>query len=243
LESDTSPYDLSRLRYITNAGAALNTTLIAKLRERFPGAVLYSMYGLTETKRTLFLPPSELGRRPESVGIAIPGTEVWLVDENDQRLGPHQVGELVVRGGHVMRGYWNDPVGTAARFRPGPLPGETVCYSGDLFRRDEEGFYYFVARKDDILKCRGEKVAPKEVEEVLSRLSDVYEAAVIGVPDLKLGQAIKAFVVRRSPELTEKDVLRHCRAHLEDFMIPHQIVFVDELPKNANGKIQKSLLQ
>ncbi len=243
LETDTSPYDCSRLRYITNAGAALNTTLISRLRERFPRAQLYSMYGLTETKRTLYLPPAELDRRPESVGIAIPGTEVWLVDEDDQRLGANQVGELVVRGGHVMRGYWNDPVGTARRFRPGPLPGEFVCYSGDLFRRDDEGFYYFVSRKDDILKCRGEKVAPKEIEEVLCRMADVFEAAVIGVPDPTLGQAIKAFVVRRTAALTDNDVLRHCRAHLEDFMIPREIVFVTELPKNANGKIQKSLLQ
>jgi amino acid adenylation domain-containing protein len=236
---DLGRYDLSRLRYMTNTGAALPPAHIARLRNMLPHARIYSCYGLTETKRTLYLPPDQIEKRPGSVGIAIPGTEVWLEDENGRRLGPEETGELVIRGGHVMQGYWEAPQLTAQRYRPGPLPGERVCYSGDMFRMDEDGYFYFVGRKDDIIKSRGEKVAPKEVENVLYEIPEVVAAAVMGVPDAILGQAIKVLVVRGRGELTEKDVLRHCRAHLEDYMLPKYVEFVDELPKNANGKIQK----
>jgi acyl-coenzyme A synthetase/AMP-(fatty) acid ligase len=180
------------------------------------------------------------------VGIAIPGTEVWLEDEAGKRLGPNQVGELVIRGGHVMRGYWEDAKATAERYRPGPIPGERVCYSGDLFRMDEEGYFYFVARRDDMIKSRGEKVAPKEVENALYKLPQVVEAAVVGVPDPVLGQAIKAFVVLRkedpAEQITEREMLQHCRANLEDFMMPKYIEFCDSLPKTSSGKIKKTEL-
>jgi long-chain acyl-CoA synthetase len=243
LQMDLSAYDLSSLRYLTNTAAALPPAHIARLREKFPWATLFSMYGLTETKRTLYLPPDQLDKRPGSVGIAIPGTEVWLEDEAGNRLGANQVGELIVRGRHVMRGYWSNPVATAERFRPGPIPGERVCYTGDLFRMDEEGYCYFVARKDDIIKSRGEKVAPKEVETVLYGLKGVAEAAVIGVPDPVLGEAIKAFVVLDGAELAETDVLRHCRAHLEDLMVPKYVEFCKELPKTSSGKIKRTDLK
>ena len=242
LQMDLSSYDLSHLRYITNTAAALPPSHIEQIRAKFPQATLYSMYGLTETKRTLYLPPEQLDLRPGSVGIAIPGTEVWIEDEQGRRLEPNQVGELVIRGGHVMRGYWEAPEATAARYRPGPIPGERVCYSGDLFRTDEDGYFYFVGRRDDIIKSRGEKVAPKEIENVLYGLPGVVEAAVIGVPDLVLGQAIKALIVTDGVELTERDVLRHCRDHLEDFMVPQIVEFKDELPKTGSGKIKKTEL-
>jgi acyl-coenzyme A synthetase/AMP-(fatty) acid ligase len=200
------------------------------------------MYGLTETKRTLYLPPDQLDVRPDSVGIAIPGTQVWVEDEAGNRLGANQIGELVIRGGHVMRGYWQAPEATAARYRPGPLPGEWVCYSGDLFRMDEEGYLYFVGRKDDIIKSRGEKVAPKEIENVLYKLPGVVEAAVVGVPDPLLGEAIKAFVVVKGTAVSDKDILRHCRQHLEDFMVPQSVEFRQALPKTTSGKIKKTTL-
>ncbi len=243
LQMDLSPYDLSSLRYLTNTAAALPPSHIMELRRRFSWATLYSMYGLTETKRTLYLPPDQLDRRPGSVGIAIPGTEVWLEDEDGNRLGPGQTGELVVRGRHVMRGDWENPQATAERYRPGPLPGERVCYTGDLFRMDEDGYLYFIGRKDDIIKSRGEKVAPKEVENVLYALKGVVEAAVIGVPDPILGEAVKAFVVLDSVKLAEADVLAHCRANLEDFMIPKYVEFRDALPKTSSGKIKKTDLK
>ncbi len=242
LQMDLSSYDLSHLRYITSAAAALPPSHIKQLRDMLPETAFYSMYGLTETKRALYLPPDQVDRRPESIGIAIPGTEVWLVDDDDNRLGPDEVGELVIRGGHVMRGYWENPEATAERFRPGPAPDERVCYSGDLLRMDDEGFFYFVGRKDDIIKSRGEKVAPKEIENVLYDLPGVLEAAVIGVPDEILGQAVKALVVCPDGDVTERDILRHCQANLEDYMVPKYVELVDSLPKTTTGKIRKKML-
>jgi long-chain acyl-CoA synthetase len=243
LKMDLSTFDLSTLRYISNTAAALPPSHIRGIRDKFPNASLFSMYGLTETKRTLYLPPDQLDQRPGSVGIAIPGTEVWIEDEEGRRLGPGEVGELVVRGGHVMRGYWENPEATGERYRPGSIPGERLCYSGDLFRMDEEGYFYFVGRRDDIIKSRGEKVPPKEVECALCELPDVVEAAVIGVEDPVLGEAIKACVVLRpGSSLTERDLLRHCRGCLVDYMIPQQVEIRGSLPKNPSGKIQKSML-
>jgi amino acid adenylation domain-containing protein len=242
LQLDRSAFDLSSLRFITNTAAALPPSHIVELQAGFPGVTLFSMYGLTETKRTLYLPPDQLALRPGSVGIPIPGTETWLVDEEGNRLPPGSTGELVVRGRHVMRGYWEAPEATARRYRPGPLPGERVCYSGDLFRTDEEGYFYFVSRKDDIIKSRGEKVAPKEVENVLQMLPGVM-AAVVGVPDPTLGEAIKAFVVARGRAYSEAEVIAHCRAHLEDFMVPRYVEFRDELPMTSSGKISKLALK
>jgi amino acid adenylation domain-containing protein len=243
LSMELSAFDLTSLRYMTNTAAALPPDHIRRLRQQFPQVRFYSMYGLTETKRTLYLPPSQLEIRPDSVGIAIPGTEAWLEDGEGRRLAPGEVGELVVRGRHVMRGYWGDAEATAARFRPGPIPGERVCHTGDLFRMDDEGYFYFVAREDDIIKSRGEKVSPKEVENVLYRLPGVLEAAVVGIADPILGEAIKAFLVVNGAGLTEADVMRHCRAHLDDFMVPRVIEFRDELPKTPSGKIRKAELR
>ncbi|MHB8877707.1 MAG: class I adenylate-forming enzyme family protein, partial [Myxococcaceae bacterium] len=150
-------FDLSRVRYITNTAAALPVKHVQMLRRIFPNARIYSMYGLTECKRCTWLPPEDLDRKPESVGIAIPNTELWLVDDQDRKVGPGEVGQLVMRGATVMRGYWDKPEATAKKLRPGPLPGELVLYTGDYCRLDEEGYLYFVGRMDDIIKSRGEK--------------------------------------------------------------------------------------
>lgn len=241
---DLAAHDFSRLRYFTNAAAALPPEHIRRLREKFPGVALYSMHGLTEVARTLYLPPEELDRRPGSVGIAIPGTEVWLEDDAGRRLPLGETGELIVRGPHVMRGYWASPEASADRFPPGPNPGERVCRSGDLFRTDAEGFFYFVSRKDDIIKTRGEKVAPKEVENVLYTLAGVHEAAVVGMPHPVLGEAVKAIVVPAANfTLTTAQVMAHCRARLEDFMVPLQVEFRTELPKTGSGKILRKELR
>jgi acyl-coenzyme A synthetase/AMP-(fatty) acid ligase len=198
------------------------------------------MYGLTECKRVSYLPPEELDRRPASVGIAIPGTEVYIVGDDGERLAPGQIGELVVRGSHVTRGYWRAPELTAERFRPGPWPGETVLYTGDLFRMDEDGYLYFVARKDDVIKCRGEKVGPREVENAVCQLDGVAEAAVVGVPDPLLGQAVALIVVPRDgTSLTERQVRAHCARTLDDFMQPRYIQIAADLPRTENGKIDK----
>jgi acyl-CoA synthetase (AMP-forming)/AMP-acid ligase II len=188
-------FDLSALRMVTNTAAALSEEHIRRLRTLFPQAELFSMYGLTECKRVTYLPPEQLDLRPTSVGRGMPNEEVWLVDESGSRLPNGNTGELVIRGTNVMRGYWQKPFETAQRLRPGILPGEVLLYSGDLFRTDEEGWLYFVARKDDIIKSRGEKVSPREVENAIHCLEGVMDAAVVGVPDVLLGEAVKAFVV------------------------------------------------
>lgn len=242
LQMDLSRYDLTNLRYITNTAASLSPIQIQQLCTKFPQAKIFSMYGLTETKRALYLPPDQLKDRPGSVGIPIPGTEAWIEDEEGHRVAWGEIGELVIRGQHVMRGYWEDEAATAARFRPGLYPGERICYTGDFFWMDEDGYFYFVGRKDDMLKCRGEKVAPVEIENVLYKLQGVVEAAVIGIKDPILGEAPKAFIVSNDQTLTETNVLAHCRKNLEDFMVPKCVVFLNEFPKTLSGKIDKRKL-
>ena len=237
-------YDFSKVRYVTNTAAALPVKHIQRLREVFPNTRLYSMYGLTECKRCTYLPPEDIDRKPTSVGIAIPNTELWIVDENGNKVGPNTVGQLVIRGATVMRGYWEKPDQTARKLKPGPLPGEYVLYTGDYCRLDEEGYLYFVGRMDDIIKSRGEKVAPKEVEHVLYNIKGVRDAAVIGVPDQTLGQAVKAFVVlEQGSSLTRKDIQRECQAKLESFMLPKYVEIVQDLPTTSTGKIKKTDLR
>ncbi len=233
-------YDLSRIRFVTNTAAALPVKHILMLRDLFPDARIYSMYGLTECKRCTYLPPEEIDRRPTSVGIAIPNTELWIVDEDGNKVAPGVTGQLVIRGATVMKGYWEKAEATARKLKPGPLPGEQVLHTGDYCRLDDDGFLYFVGRMDDVIKSRGEKVAPKEVENVLMNIKGVREAAVIGVPDEILGQAVKAFVVAESGvQLTEKQLQKECQSKLENFMVPKHIVLVPELPKTDTGKIRK----
>jgi long-chain acyl-CoA synthetase len=238
---DLAPGFLPSLRYISNTAAGLPPAHIARLRELFPDVRLFSMYGLTECKRCTYLPPEELDRRPGSVGIAIPNTEAFVVDEDGRRLPPGVVGELVIRGPHVMQGYWRNEAATRRMLRPGRHSWETQLHTGDLFRTDDEGFLYFVGRKDDIIKTRGEKVAPKEVEIVLHAHPGIAEAVVAGVPDAILGHAVAAFVVRRDESLSEREVIRHCARHLEDFMVPKHVEFRHELPKTDTGKVSRRL--
>jgi amino acid adenylation domain-containing protein len=236
-----SSFDFSKVRYVTNTAAALPVKHILVLKDIFPGAKIFSMYGLTECKRCTYLPPADIDRKPNSVGVAIPNTELWIVDEEGKKVGPDVVGQLVIRGATVMRGYWEKPDATAQKLKPGPLPDEKVLYTGDLCRLDDEGYLYFVGRMDDIIKSRGEKVAPKEVENALMNIPGVKEAAVIGVPDEILGQAVKAFVVlEQGMTFDDKALKRECQARLENFMVPKHIELVPELPKTTTGKIKKT---
>jgi amino acid adenylation domain-containing protein len=236
-------HDFSSIRYVTNTAAALPLKHIAMLKDLFKGARIYSMYGLTECKRCTYLPPADLERKPLSVGIAIPNTEMWIVDDNDQRVEPGTVGQLVIRGATVMKGYWGKPEATARRLKPGPLPGEQVLYTGDYCRMDEEGYLYFIGRSDEIIKSRGEKVAPKEVENVLVNIPGVKEAAVVGVADELLGQAVKAFVVIEQGHIVgERQLQMECQRRLENFMVPKSIVIVPSLPRTDTGKLKKVAL-
>lgn len=236
-------YDFSRVRYVTNTAAALPVKHILRLKDIFPKAQIFSMYGLTECKRCTYLPPADLDKKPTSVGVAIPNTEMWIVDEDDNKVGPGVVGQLVIRGATVMAGYWEKPEQTAKKLRPGPLPGERVLYTGDYCKMDEDGYLYFVGRMDDIIKSRGEKVAPKEIEAVLYSVPGVKEAVVIGVDDEILGQAPKAFVVlEEGAQVEAADLRRECQARLEGFMVPKYIELIPRLPKSGNGKIDKRAL-
>lgn len=242
--TDLADVELPCLRYVTNTGAALPVEYIKTLRHFFPSAQIYSMYGLTECKRVSYLPPSQIDIRPKSVGIAMPDSEVYIVDDDGNEITePGKAGELVVRGPNVMLGYWNRPEETAKMLRPGRHSLERALFTGDLFYKDDEGYLYFVARKDDIIKSRGEKVSPKEVENALYLLTDVAEAAVVGVKDDVLGQAVKAFVVLRAGSvLTQKDILAHCKSHLENYATPKFVEIRESLPRNNNGKIDKRQL-
>lgn len=235
------PAYLTSLRYMTNAAAALPVAHLAQIRALLPHVRFYSMYGLTECTRGTWLPPQELDRRPGSVGIAIPGTCAAVVDEAGASVPAGVTGELVISGPHVMLGYWENPEATKRALRPDPVTGKIRLHTGDLFRTDAEGFLYFVARKDDIIKSRGEKVAPKEVEAVLYALPGIVEAIVIGVPDPVLGQAVKALVVSSDPNLTEQEVIRHCARSLENFMVPKSVEFRASLPKTDSGKLSRRL--
>ncbi len=247
LQIDLSKYDLSSLRYLTNAGAGLPKAHAVALRNVLPHTRIFLMYGQTECIRTTFLPPELIDEKTDSVGRGIPGVEVFIVDENGSRVEPGVTGELVVRGRNLMRGYWELPEETAQSLRPcleaDSEPGEKVLYTGDLFMCDEEGLLYFVSRKDDIIKTRGEKVSPKEVENVLHSHPDVAEAAVYGAADDILGEAVHAAIVlREGRELFEREIMLYCSRNLEDFMVPQVVNFHDSLPKTPNGKIDKQEL-
>ena len=239
------PLEFPGVRRVTNTAAALHPTLFPTLREIFPNALIFAMYGLTECKRVSYLPPELVDAKPGSVGIAIPGTEVYLRSPEGEPVAPGEPGILHVRGPHVMRGYWNNPERTDKMLKPGDIPGERVLCTGDWFRMDEDGCLYFLSRSDDIIKTRGEKVSPAEVEAALCAIPGVYEAAVIGVPDEVLGQAIRAFVVPQAgAELEERRLRRELMGRLENFMVPRDIILRESLPKSPNGKIdRKSLAQ
>lgn len=241
---DLESQDFSSVRYLTNTAQALPVHYIERMRKVMPKARIYSMYGLTECKRVAWLPPELVDKKPSSVGIAIPNTEVWLEDDAGNRItAPNVPGELVVRGAHVMVGYWNKPEETARCLRiegTGRYAHERILKTGDLFKQDEDGHLYFISRRDDLIKTAGERVGPREVENVVYELPQVKEAAVIGVPDDILGQAIKAFVALvDGAALTEAEVIKHCQKRLEKFMVPKYVEFRPELPKTNTGKISK----
>jgi len=231
------------VRRVTNTAAALPPSFNSRLREIFPRADIYRMYGLTECKRVSYLPPEQIGQKPESVGIAIPGTEVLVLDHAGLAVKPGEIGTLYVRGAHVMLGYWKQPEKTAHMLKPGALPGERLLCTHDLFTVDADGYLYFVGRTDDIIKSRGEKISPLEVETVLYGIDGIREAAVLGAPDPLLGQSVQAFVsVLDGSTLSEGHIKKLCAYKLEAFMVPKYVTFLPELPKSANGKTDKNAL-
>jgi acyl-CoA ligase (AMP-forming) (exosortase A-associated) len=240
---------VAKLRYITNSGGAMPGETLKALRQRLPQTSVYLMYGLTEAFRSTYLPPSEVDRRPDSMGKAIPNAEILVVRENGEVCGPGEPGELVHRGALVSLGYWNDPARTAERFKPAPGQPQGICmpeiavWSGDTVRMDEDGYLYFVGRRDEMIKTSGYRVSPTEVEEVIYATGLVAEAIVVGVPHPTLGQGIVAIASPLKGKTLDADaVLAHCRRELPAFMVPQQIVTRDDLPRNPNGKIDRKSL-
>ncbi len=242
--NDKKPLRLPTVRRVTNTAAALLPAMHEGLRAIFPSALIFAMYGLTECKRVSYLEPELLTQKPSSVGRPIPGTETMVLDTNGNRVAPGEHGVLYVRGPHVMVGYWNKPDLTAEMLKEGPLPGERMLCTHVLFTVDEDGFLYFVGRTDDIIKSRGEKVSPLEVENALIGIPGVVEAAVIGVPDDVLGEAVRAYVIlAEGATLTPAEIVVACRARVESYMVPRDVVVLDELPKTTSGKVRKASLR
>jgi acyl-CoA ligase (AMP-forming) (exosortase A-associated) len=246
LQKTNLPY----LRYITNTGGCMPQNVLGKLREMLPSTKLFLMYGLTEAFRSTYLPPEELDRRPTSMGKAIPNTEILVVNEQGQPCKPGEVGELLHRGPTVSMGYWGQAELTAKVLKPHPFiaselgNSERVCYSGDLVTTDEDGFLYFVGRRDNMIKSSGFRISPTEVEEVLFQSGMVREAAVIGIPDVILGQVIKAYVAPRDGEsLKPEALLSFCADKMPRYMLPREIEVLTQLPKMTNGKVNYVALQ
>jgi acyl-CoA synthetase (AMP-forming)/AMP-acid ligase II len=235
--------NLPALRYITSAGAQLPVRHLEKMGSLFPRAKIFSMYGLTECVRASYLPPDQITIRPSSVGKGMSNQELWIVDGSGAAVRPGEVGELVVRGPNVMIGYWERPEETAKVLREGRYAGERILYTGDLFRADNEGFLYFVGRNDDMIKTRGERVSPFAIEGILLRMPGIKEAAVVGIPDRLLGQAIAAYVVpANKTEVDPQSIRRFVAEHVEDYMVPKFVEVVPVLPQNSSGKVDRRRL-
>lgn len=231
------------MRCLTNAAAGLPPALHEGLARVFPNAALFRMYGQTECIRVCYLEPKLIDAKPTSVGKAIPGTEAFVLDDDGHPVEPGETGVLHVRGPHIMMGYWRSPELTAEKVHEASEPAARTMSTFDHFTIDQDGDLYFVDRSDDIIKTRGEKVSSVEVENALHDTPGVRQAAVIGVPDELLGEAVRAFVLLdEGAALTELDVIRECRTRLENFMVPRDVVFVTELPHTESGKVRKKSL-
>jgi len=232
------------IKKITNTAAALPAEYIPDLKQIFPNALIFKMYGLTECKRVCYLEPELIDIKPTSVGKAIPGTEIFLLSPDGLSVPAGEPGILHIRGSHIMVGYWKNEAQTSKMLIPSHIPGEKVLCSHDWFKMDEEGFLYFQGRNDDIIKTRGEKVSPVEIENVIYKIAGIKETAVIGIPDEILGESIVAFITtHNSLQISEKEIQKECSAFLENFMVPQKIILLEEMPKNTNGKIDKLKLR
>ncbi|KVW76204.1 acyl-CoA ligase (AMP-forming), exosortase A system-associated [Burkholderia ubonensis] len=237
------------LRYFANTGGRLPAPILQQLRALFPQAKPYLMYGLTEAFRSTFLAPSEVDRRPDSIGQAVPNARILVVHDDGSPCGPDEIGELVHVGACVTLGYWNDATRTSQRYRPSPelkpggAPRDRAVWSGDMVRRDAEGFLYFVARNDAQIKSSGYRISPEEVEEVVHDSGLVTEAVAFGVPDDELDEAIILLVVPAITNFDAQVLQAWCVEQLPRYMVPHRIVVRETVPRNPNGKFDRAALR
>ncbi len=232
--------DLCAIRCVSSSGGAVSHRMIENLTRAFPAAGIFLMYGLTEAFRSTCLEPDQLARRPTSIGRAIPDVEILVLDEQGREVGPNEPGELVHRGGCIAKGYWGAPEETAKRFRTLPAyPGETVVFSGDMVTRDEEGYLYFVGRRDAMIKTSGFRVSPTEVEEVAARFPGIDACVAVGVPNVDIGEDI-ALVYALGAPVDAAELRRFLSNELPTHMVPHHLVPRPSLPATGNqGKIDR----
>jgi acyl-CoA ligase (AMP-forming) (exosortase A-associated) len=250
LVNATWPDDARRLRYFANTGGRMPETTLRRLRDLFPDARPFLMYGLTEAFRSTYLDPDQVDRRPDSIGKAIPNAEILVVRPDGSLADPGEEGELVHRGPLVAQGYWNDPERTAQRFRPAPgpqpawRPPDIAVWSGDNVVADAEGFLYFVGRSDDMIKTSGYRVSPTEIEEVAYGTGLVRDAVALGVEDDRLGQRVVLVVSSATADPLDKARLcDELGRRLPRFMVPSEVRELDELPRSANGKFDRVLIR
>ena len=244
-EADWSGGEAASLRTLTNSGGHLPLPLVKRLRHLFPDARLHLMYGLTEAFRSTSLDPALVDRHPDSVGAAIPFTEVMIVREDGGEANPGEEGELVHAGPLVAQGYWRDEARTAERFRPAPdfsRLGGTAVWSGDRAVKGEDGLIRFRGRADGMIKTSGNRVSPSEVEEAALASGAVAQSVAFGVPDAELGQAI-VLVAEPSGEGAEERLRAWFAAELPAFMRPKRILWRDTLPVGPNGKLDRTAIQ
>jgi len=232
------------LRYFSNSGGVLSQNTLKQLREIFPQALPYLMYGLTEAFRSTYLPPELIDVKPNSMGKAVDGETILVLDEAGQICPPGECGELVHLGDLVSQGYWQDPDKTNKRFKAVHCANQQIgVWSGDKVKRDEDGFLYFVSRMDEMIKSSGYRISPYEIESVLQNMQGLNEVCVFGEPHPVLGDGIVLVFSSLEPNIDLKEVKSYSQSNLANFMVPHHIEFLDIMPKNTNGKIDRAGLK
>jgi acyl-coenzyme A synthetase/AMP-(fatty) acid ligase len=237
--SQFGPFDLTGVRTVTNTGAALLPRHIEIVQRLMPKAAIFSMYGVTESKRCTYLPPALIDIKPGSVGVAIPNTEVSVLDDAGRPCAPHEIGQIVIRGGTVMRGYWGNPEATAEKIREHPVRGGRCLFTGDYGYLDEDGHLFFKGRMDEVVKVRGRKLVPRDVEDALRALDEVVDASVVCTERDDAEPEIAAFVQAVESTVEEATLRAGCARSLESYQVPTRFQLVDRLPRNENGKVDK----
>jgi acyl-CoA ligase (AMP-forming) (exosortase A-associated) len=244
LEAEWPPEIAAKVKRLTNSGGALTPRLVRELRGRFPEADLYPMYGLTEAFRSTYLPPDLVDAHPDAMGRAIPFAEVGVARADGSRAAPGEAGELVHAGPLVAQGYWEDAEHTAHRFRDAPAwadAGGKAVWSGDTVIEGADGLFRFVGRDDEMIKSAGNRISPNEIEDAILSGGEATEAVALGLPDERIGQAI--MVVLRGDGASEPDLRARLRRDLPNFMQPQRYIWRDEMPRNANGKLDRAALK
>ncbi len=249
LQRIPSPELFDGVRIITSSGGNVTAKMIDQCQRTFRNAAFYSMHGLTEAFRSTYLDPSQVKIRPDSIGKPIPDVELYVINEEGRECAPREVGELIHRGGYIYRGFWNAPEETGRRFKSieilkdivnleGQLTDEIVVASGDYVYRDEEGYFYFVSRHDDMIKTRGFRVSPFEIESVVRKnLPQITQSAVFSIENEAIEEEI-VLVYSAPNEMSEKEILFELKKHLASYMIPSKVFYRKSLPLVQSDKNQ-----